>query len=96
MMNPFTPGGSATLAATTSSGRVALDTHGGMQVLIFSAGTAVTFIKFGDSTVTAAVTDIAIPSGFNRIFTIPPGATHVAGITGASTATVYFTRGDGQ
>ena len=96
MMNPFTPGGSATLAVTTSSARVALPTTGGMQVLIYSAGTAASFIKFGDSTVTAAVTDIAIPSGFNRIFTIPPGVTHVAGITAASTATVYFTRGDGQ
>lgn len=96
MLNPFTPGGSSTLAATTSSAAVALAASQGAQVLIYSAGTATTFIKFGDSTVTAAVTDIAIPSGFNRIFTIPPGATHVAGITGASTATVYFTRGDGQ
>jgi hypothetical protein len=95
MNNPFTPGASATRAVTTSSASVALPGQGN-QVLIYSAGSAASFIKFGTSTVTAAVTDIAIPSGFNRIFTIPPGATHVAAITGASTATLYFTRGDGQ
>ena len=96
MMNPFTPGASATRAVTTSSANVAIP-GSGMQVLIYSAGSAVSFIKFGTSdAVTAAVTDIAIPSGFNRIFTIPPGTTHVAAITGASTATLYFTRGDGQ
>lgn len=95
MLNPFTPGGSATLAVTSTTGRIALAASGN-QVLIYSAGTAPAFIKFGTATVEAAVTDIAIPSGFNRIFTIPPGATHVAGITASSTATLYFTRGDGQ
>lgn len=95
MNNPFTPGASATRSVTTSTASVALPGQGN-QVLIFSAGSATSFIKFGTSTVEAAVTDIAIPSGFNRIFTIPPGATHVAAITGASTATLYFTRGDGQ
>lgn len=96
MLNPFTPGGSATLAVTSTTGRTALASTQGNQVLIYSAGTAPAFIKFGDATVEAVVTDIAIPSGFNRIFTIPPGATHVAGITASSTATIYFTRGDGQ
>jgi len=94
---PFTPGASATLSATTSTGRVALTRKGSEQVLIFApAANAAAFIKFGDATVTAAVTDIAIGPGFNRIFTVPKGATHVAGITGSSTATLYFTCGDGQ
>lgn len=97
MLNPFTPGASVSRAATTSSASVALPTTKGNQVLIFApAANAVVFIKFGASDVTAAVTDIAIPPGFNRIFTIPPGVTHVAAITGASTGTVYFTCGDGQ
>lgn len=97
MMNPFTPGASSTRAVTTSSANVALTRNGSEQVLIFApAANAVAFIKFGDSNVTAAVTDIAIAPGFNRIFTIPPGATHVAAITAASTATLYFTCGDGQ
>lgn len=95
MLNPFTPGASATLSASNTTGRVALG-GSGFQVLIYSAGSATTFIAFGDSTVTATTSGIAIPSGFNRIFTIPAGATHVAGITASSTATVYFTRGDGQ
>lgn len=97
MLNPFTPGGSVTLPATTSSANVALPTLKGNQALIYApAANAAAFIKFGDSTVAAATTDIAIPPGFNRIFTIPSGATHVAAITGASTATLYFTTGDGQ
>ena len=96
MLNPFTPGGSVTLAVTSTTGRATLPTSLGNQVLIYSAGTAPAFINFGSGTVEAAVTDIAIPSGFNRIFTIPPGTTHVAGITASSTATIYFTRGDGQ
>lgn len=94
---PFTPGASSTLSATTSTGRVALTRNGSDQVLIFApAANAAAFIKFGDSTVVAAVTDIPIGPGFSRVFTVPKGATHVAGITGASTATLYFTCGDGQ
>lgn len=98
MLNPFTPGGSSTLSATDTSSSVALDTHGGMQVLIFSpAASDTVFIKFGDSTVEATTADIAIGAGFNRVFTIPPGATHVAGICAATeTATLHITRGDGQ
>lgn len=98
MMNPFTPGASALLAVTDVTGSVALPAAGAMQVLIYSpAANDLLFIKFGSSTVVAAVTDIAIPPGFNRIFTIPPEATHVAAIAGSGdTGTLYFTRGDGQ
>lgn len=99
MMNPFTPGASTMLEATATTGNVALPAGGGMQVLIFApAANDTVFIKFGTSSaVEAEVTDIAIPAGFNRIFTVPANATHVAGICAATeTGDVYFTRGDGQ
>lgn len=97
MLNPFTPGSSVSRAATTSSASVALPSTKGNQVLIFApAANAVVFIKFGAADVAATTSDIAIPPGFNRIFTIPAGVTHVAAITAASTGTVYFTCGDGQ
>ncbi len=57
-------------------------------------GNAISFIKFGSSTVTAAVTDTPILPGTVQTFTLPPGATHAAAI-GTSSTTLYFTRGDG-
>lgn len=98
MMNPFTPNGSATLAVTDASARVALPTVGGDQLLIFApAANDVVFLKFGGSTVEAAETDIAIPPGFNRILTFPSNATHVAAIAASGeSGSLYITRGDGQ
>lgn len=97
MLLPFTPGASATLSATASTSRVALARKGSKQVLIFApAANATAFIKFGNSGVNATVSDIAIGPGFNRVLTVPDGATHVAGITAASTASLYFTCGDGE
>lgn len=99
MMNPFTPGASTLLEVTDTTANVALPAGGGMQVLIFApAANDTVFIQFGtDNTVEAEVTDIAIPPGFNRIFTIPPNATYVAGIAASTeTGDVYITRGDGQ
>lgn len=94
---PFTPGASSTLAVTTSSARVAITRKGSEQVLIYApAANAAAFIVFGDDTVVATTAGVAIPPGFNKVFTVPEGATHVAAITGASTATLYFTCGDGQ
>lgn len=98
MMNPFTPGDSTSLDATDTTGSVALPTSGGMQVLIFApAANDVAFIAFGGSTVVATTADIAVPPGFNRIFTIPPGVTHVAAICDSTeTASLFFTCGDGE
>lgn len=98
MMNPFTPGGSAVLEATSTTGNVLLPTTGS-QVLIYSpSANDAAFIAFGTaSTVEAEVTDICIPPGFSRIFTIPAGTTYIAAICASTeTATLYFTRGDGQ
>lgn len=97
--NPFTPSStSVTLSVTDASARVPLAGVGQNQALIFSpAASDVAFVAFGDSTVVATTAGMAIPPGFNRVITIPPNATHIAGIAGATdTATIYLTLGDGN
>ncbi len=97
MLNPFTPGQTVLLATSTTTGRVALPTLRGNQVRISNpAGGSIVFVKFGDATVTAAVTDMPILPGDNVVLTIQPSMTHVAGITSTGTPTIYFTAGDGQ
>lgn len=91
----FTPGATASISVTTSSARVALPAGGG-QLAVLNNGGGVVFIKFGDSTVTAAVTDIPVEIGVARGFTPPGTATHVAAIIASGTATVYFTAGEGS
>ena len=96
-LGPFTPGATATLAVTTSTGNVSLGRKGGDQMRVCNiAGGQIAFVKFGTSAVTAAVTDLPILPGTAEIFSVPRDATHVAAITSTSTATLYVTSGDGQ
>lgn len=98
---PFTPGATATLAVTSSTGSVALGAGAGngvadFQVLVTSAaGAALSFIVFGTSSVTATTAGTPILSGSAQTFTVPATATYVAAITGTGTATLYFTVGRG-
>lgn len=90
----------ATVACTTTSGstRVAL-VGSSKQVIVQSLSTsaAPAFIEFGSSTVSAATaTGFPIQPGAILCLTVPQGATHVAGITATSTATVYVTTGEGD
>jgi len=96
MMNPFTPGATVSRAVTGSSASVALGAGGGLQVMVTSAaGNTIAFIKFGTSSVTAAVTDTPILPGTVQVFTIATTVTHVAAI-GTTATTLYFTTGDGE
>jgi hypothetical protein len=93
---PFSAGSTVSLAATTATANVALAPNAGAgnSVRISSlTANSLSFIKFGTSGVTAALTDIPILPGTITTLTIPPGTTHVAGITAATTATLYFTSG---
>lgn len=93
---PFTPGSTVILVVTGTSARIALPTTRGAQVRILSQSTnAILFVKFGDVTVTAAVTDMPIIPGEVETFTIPPDATYAAAI-GTTSTNVYFTCGDGS
>jgi hypothetical protein len=98
-MNNFAPLGASTvsLTATTSSSRVALS-HSGRpyDVRLYNAGSVVVFVEFGDSTVAAATaTGMPIAPGTVEAFSLPPSATHMAGITSSSTAAIYVTLGYG-
>lgn len=103
---PFRPVADTTnvAATTTSSGATLLTVGAGnaidpssYSVRIHNAGTTAAFVRFGDSSVTAATATNAIP--------IPAGGTEVMGllsnqlfhrvIMGSGTATVYFTVGEG-
>lgn len=101
MNNLFTPksAGTVSISATTSSGSspVALARTGSNQVRVKNIDTTnVAFVNFGISTVTAATTTgIPVGPGETCGFTLPAEATHAAAITAASTATVYFTPGNG-
>jgi hypothetical protein len=94
-------GATGSLAVTTSSGstRAALGTFGDRRtrhVRLFNGGAATAFFEVGLSTVTAAAaTSIPIASGATEIFGIPNDATHIAAITAADTATLYYTPGEG-
>lgn len=100
MSEPFTPtGATVNIAATGSTGSVALGTpsgQGGMAVRVHNAGAATVFIAFGTSAVTAATASgIPIPAGAVETFSAGPSVTHAAAITASGTATVYFTPGQG-
>lgn len=90
-------GATVNLAVTTSTGSVALTGVGnGGNVRVYNAGSATIFINFGTSTVTATTAaGIPIPSGAIEIYSVGASITHVAAITASSTATAYFTTGQG-
>jgi hypothetical protein len=102
-MKPFTPAPAATasIAVTTSNARAAIKQQptGAHQLRLFNAGTATAFWTFGDGAVTAATTDIPLPSGAIEVVTIPNATnaptTHIAAIAASGTATLYLTTGQG-
>lgn len=89
---PFTPTGAATLSVSSTSSRVALPS--GVTVLLVNNGAADLAFKLGNSTVTAATTDYALPAG--RAIVLAAGAnTHIAGITASGSTTLQVTAGSG-
>lgn len=96
MLNPFSPGATVSRSVTGTTARVALPTSYGNQIMVTSAsGNSIAFIKFGDATIEAAVTDTPILPGTVQVFTVQPSMTNVAAI-GTTGTTLYFTSGDGQ
>ncbi len=99
MILPFTPGATVTVSATTASAATAMSLPAARQVMITApAGNGgIAFIKFGASDVVATVAaSCPVLPGAIPIFTVPSTATHIAVITGSSTATLYVTSGDGD
>ena len=93
-MTPFRGGATVNLAATTASSRVQVSSTTGLgEVRIYNSGTVPVFIKEGDVTVNAAVTDLPLAPGAIEVLSF--AGQYIAGITASGTATVYFTTGDG-
>lgn len=93
---PFGPADSSTgsISVTTSSASVAIPTSNGNQVRIVNESTdTIAYIAFGDSSVTAATTDMPILASTAEAFTV--SGTHVAAITASGTATIKVTAGTG-
>lgn len=97
---PFAIGGaSQSISATTSSSNVSLATIGAHEQIMVTAPStnALAFIAFGTTNaVVATVTDTPILPGTVQVFSVPSGTAYAAAITGSSTATLYFTPGDGE
>jgi hypothetical protein len=100
---PFQPlivnSAAVSVSGTTASGSLniaeAITTMpGGRTCRVYNATSAVCFIKFGGSTVTATTADMPIPPGAVEVFSIGD-ATYIAGITGGGTGTLYATPGFG-
>lgn len=98
--HPFKPtaAGTVNLAATNSTGSVALSPLplNRKDVVVYNPGSTLAFVEFGGAAVTASA---------STGFPIPPGAqvrlhagdnTYVAGIMASSTATLYFSSGVGD
>jgi len=85
-----------TLAATAASGRVQIrSAAGGTQhVRIYNAGSVAVFIECGTVAVVATVA-ASLPVAPGSVEILGCGATHIAGITGTGTATLYVTPGTG-
>lgn len=97
--NAFTPGTTVTVAAasgTTGANRQAL-TGTGVVVEVNNVGGVEAFVKLGDATVAAALTDYPVPAGQCKLIGRNPNSqTFVDAITTSGTANVRFTVGEGQ
>ncbi|MBP2311896.1 hypothetical protein [Azospirillum soli] len=96
-MTPFSPSGdSVDLAVSTSSARVALPAAAPDSVRITNPSSLTVNVRFGTGAVSAATsTGMDLLPGAVEVFRVPIGATHIAGITAAGSATLRITPGQG-
>lgn len=85
-----------TLAATATTGRVQIQSAaaGTQAVRVYNAGSGAVFVACGDVTVVATVA-AGLPVAPGSVEILGCNQTHIAGITGTGTATVYLTAGTG-
>lgn len=93
-VSAFTPGATVTLTAATVSSASQLSSTGA-AVEVQNAGSVAVFVKFGDSTVTAAVTDYPVLAGQSKLIGRASSQTYIATITASGGCTVYATTGEG-
>lgn len=95
--SPYFP--TVAISATTSSGSATIANFPSFNnsgtILVSNTGSVWVFVAWGSSAPTASATNgVPIPPNGQRIFSVA-NVTHVAAITASSTATVYFTPGNG-
>lgn len=94
---PFTPGITITSATVGATQTLALGLGAGAsgtpQVMLSLLGAAIAFYKFGNSAVTAVVTDTPIMPNSQVIVTPPAGTTHIAVV--GTAGVLYATTGHG-
>jgi len=100
MYNPFTPSGTISISGSVATASGRLTSPNPVSVRIFNSGAVPIFFKVGKSDVTAAITDTPLAALATEVFNLTPSGgshevTHIAVITGSSTATVYVTVGQG-
>ncbi len=100
MYPPFTPNlPTVTIAVTNASGNAQLTGSGQRTLMVTSvAGGSEAFIRFAATSALAVAltTDTPILPGTVQMFSIGDLDVFVAAITGAGTATLRFTSGQGQ
>lgn len=88
---------SASRAVTDSTSRVAYGATGVDRITIANIGSKVAYVNSGDVTVTAALTDTAIPGGAVMSFRKTSTHTYIAAIAASGeTTTLKIQSGDGQ
>lgn len=92
----FEYAGGASLAVTTTTGRVAL-AGGGKQMLVTNPGSVQVYVEPGSSTVSATVASQCILPGTQVLMSIAniDTVTHVAAITATGAATIQISTGYG-
>ena len=93
---PFIPAGTATLAATTAPGSVALS-GAGDTVLVTNAAASVAFVRFGAAaSVAAGPGDMPVLPNSRVLLGVNGLITHAAAALAAGTGQVFFTLGGGS
>lgn len=107
MYGPIIPqdGGTLPITVGTSSARILLPVNVGPHLELENHGSVAVFIRFGGSSVAATTGtpsataptpgSYVIGAGVCKVITIPPGATHMAHISGTAGQTLYVTPGTG-
>lgn len=98
MANPFsqTTGSNKVIAATTTSGSVALAAITTEEtILISNDGTTGAYVRFGSSAPTATNADLPIAGGTSRVVALDKSWTHAAAIMATGTANISFSTGYG-
>jgi hypothetical protein len=91
---PFTPAANASISVTTTTGNAAI-AGTGATLRLANVTAQECFVAVGGSTVAATTGGFSVPGNSQVFISIPNEATHVAAITGSSTATLRISRGDG-